>query len=134
MTHIYRFFFIFFPTIAYYCRYEYGSLCCKVGPSCLSIIYIIYNSMYIYDSLHLLNPKFRFTQPVPPGNPKSALYICEAVSISETGSSVSYFRFHIYVISYGICFFLTSLSMIMSSCIHVEQNVFKEPIRENFLD
>ena len=90
--------------------------------------------MYIYDSLHLLNPKFRFTQPVPPGNPKSALYICEAVSISETGSSVSYFRFHIYVISYGICFFLTSLSMIMSSCIHVEQNVFKEPIRENFLD
>ena len=40
---------------------------------------------------------------------KSVLYVCESVSVSWISSFVSYFRFHILVISYGIWLSLSDL-------------------------
>ena len=51
---------------------EYSSLCCTVGPCCLSILYIL---VCIYLS-QIPNPSLSF------GNHKSVLYVCEFVSIS----------------------------------------------------
>ena len=65
----------------------------------------------VWNSLHLLIPA---SQPFPPpaaspGNHKSALCVCESVSVSQTRSLVSCFRFHIEVTPCGICFSLSGL-------------------------
>ena len=52
---------------------EYSFLCYRVGPDCLSIL-------YIYTSLHLIIPNSQFFPPCYPfpfGNHKSVLYVCE---------------------------------------------------------
>ena len=79
------------------------------------------------NSLHLLTLN---SQSIPPPSPlllgkhTSVLYVHESVSSLQIGSFGPYFRFHTEVISYGICLFLTSLSMRISSCLHVAANGF----------
>ena len=46
---------------------------------------------------------------LPLGNYKSVLYICEPVSVFQISSFVSYFRFYIEGISYGVCLSLSDL-------------------------
>ena len=53
----------------------------------------------------IVSPKFPIQAspvPSPLGNHKCILHVHESISVLQTGSSVSHFRFHIQVISYGI--------------------------------
>jgi len=52
--------------------------------------------------------------PLSLGNPKSVLYVCELVFIYKR-SFVSYFRFHIWVILYGICLSLCDSNLVWQS-------------------
>ena len=64
------------------------------------------------NSLHLPTPNFQsipLPPPLPLGNHKSVLYICQSVSVSQVCSYVLYFRFHTQVISFGICLSLSDL-------------------------
>ena len=68
----------------------------------------------IYSSLHLLTPTSYFipaSTPFPLYVPTSRFSMSiESVSVLHIGSFLSYFRyfrFHTYVVSYGICLFLT---------------------------
>lgn len=62
---------------------EYSSLCYIVGPCCPSIL----------SQLASTNPKLPVHPvPSPLGNHKPVLYVCESVSILQTGSFVPYFR------------------------------------------
>ena len=75
---------------------ECSSLCYMVGP-CLSIL---------CTGLHLLAPSFQSFPPPAPltlGNHKPVLCVYESVSILYMCPFVSYFRFHMQVISYGFC-------------------------------
>ena len=85
------------PYILFYILFHYGlsqeigysSLCYTVGPCCLSILNV---TVCIYYP-RTPNPSL----PLPPlhlGNHKSVLYVCESLSVSQIGSFVPYFRFH----------------------------------------
>ena len=69
---------------------EYSSLCNRVGPYYLSILYIM---VCICSSQ---TPNLTVPQPPPLllGNPKAVLYVPESVSVLWIGSFVSYFRSH----------------------------------------
>ena len=91
---------------------EYSALSYALGSCHLSILY----------SLYLLVPNCEPMFPqhcLPLGNCKSVSYAWKSVSIS---SLMLYFRFHIQVIWYGICFSLSSLSTLISMFIHVAEN------------
>ena len=50
------------------------------------------------NSLHLLTTKSQsipLPHPLPLGNHKSDVYVCESVTLLQIGSFVPYFRFHI---------------------------------------
>ena len=81
----------------------------------------------LYNSLHLLIPiSYSFSLPtLPPWHPQVLFSVCESFSVLWIGSFVSYFRFHkrhdiMWYLS--LPFWLTSLSMIISSCIHLAAN------------
>ena len=79
----------------------------------------------IYKSLHLLTPNSHFissSTPLPFGNYQSVLYVHDCVFVSQIGSFESYFRFHIQNHVVFVFLFLTSFSMILSSCIHAVVN------------
>ena len=60
------------------------------------------------------NPRLQSTPPHPHlGKRRSVLCVCESVSVLQTSSFLSYFRFHIYMISYGICFSLSNLLLLV---------------------
>ena len=82
---------------------EYSSMCYTVGPCyCYNKCYYTH---FVYNSLHLLIPN---SYSIPPpahlhlDNQRPVLFVCESVSASYISSFVSYFRFYIYVILYGI--------------------------------
>ena len=79
---------------------EYSSLCYAIGPCCLSIL---------YKSLHLLtSTSYSIPSPTPPWQPQVCfLYLWFFLFHNYFHRSfVSYFRFHIQMISYCICFSL----------------------------
>ena len=67
--------------------------------------------------MHLLTPNSQSIPllSLPLGNHKSALHVHESVSVLQIGSSVPYFRFHVSAIIWYLHFFLSSLSMRISS-------------------
>ena len=80
----------------------------------------------IYNGLYLLipnSPSFSPPTPFPPRQPQVSS-VCESFSVLQIRLLVSYFRFHIQVISQAICLSLSELlhSMMISSCIHVAAN------------
>ena len=80
----------------------------------------------VYTSLHLLIPNSQSTPPCPLWQPQ-VCSLCLQVSFCFTDNFVSYFKFHIEIISYGICpflyfpFWLTSPNMRISVSIYVAQ-------------
>ena len=68
-------------------------------------------------------PSSQAVPPQPLGDLQPVLYVCESVSVLWVDSSVSYFRFHIQVMSYRISLSLSdSLNVIVSSSVHVAAN------------
>ena len=65
---------------------EYSSLFCTVNPCCLSILCVV------------------VCIPLPFGDPKFVFYVCKSVSVLYVDSLVWFFRFHIDMVSYNICF------------------------------
>ena len=65
---------------------EYSSLFCTVNPCCLSILCVV------------------VCIPLPFGDPKFVFYVCKSVSFLYVDSLVWFFRFHIDMVSYNICF------------------------------
>ena len=66
----------------------------------------------------LLHPS---PKPFPSGNHQCVLYVHDSVSLSQIGSLVPYFRCHVQVMLYGVCFpfWFTLFSMIIFPCTHV---------------
>ena len=93
-THIYTctFFFIFFSITVYH--RILNVVPCALGPCCFPTL--LKNSLLT----QIPNPS------LPLGNHKSVFCVCESLFISQISSLVSYFRFHILLISY-ICLCLT---------------------------
>ena len=85
----------------------YSSLCCTAGPYSLSILN---GTVCIYKPQ---TPRPSHSLPLPLGNHKSALHAFVSVSVVQTGSFVPCFRFHVEVISYGICLSLSGLLYIV---------------------
>ena len=89
-------------------------------------------SLLIYsncNSQHLLTLNSQSIPLLPPFTleTKYFLYVCESVPVLKIGSFVPYFRFHVYVISYGICLSLSDLlhfllTYLHSSCTQVAAN------------
>ena len=84
---------------------ELISLCCAAASHWLSILHLI---LYICQCYSLTS--CQLTLP-PPHVLKYILYICVFIPVLPLGSSGPYFffRFHIYVLAYGICFSLSDL-------------------------
>ena len=102
VKHIYTFSFIFSPIIIYHRILNIVS--CAIQQN-LSFIHSLYNSLHLLTQL----PIHPSLTPLPLGSHKSALNICESVSVSQICSFELYFRFQIRVISYGICLALSDL-------------------------
>ena len=89
------------------------------------VLYAIQSNLVVYSShrKYLRLPIWSSQSTPPPlSNQKSILYVCESLSVLYISSLVSYFRFHIEVISYGIylsLLWLTSLGVIICRSIHV---------------
>ena len=72
---------------------------------------------FIHISVYMSIPISQFITPPPPPPPRLSplrvhtfvLYICVSISSLQTGSSVPFFRFHIYALIYDICFSLSDL-------------------------
>ena len=96
VIHIYSFF--IFSSIMIYHRILFPVLYCRT----LCFIHPIYNSLclLIPNSSLPLSPN-----PLSLGNHKSILHVCESVSVLQIGSLVPYLRYHIYLVSYGICLY-----------------------------
>ena len=77
--------------------------------SCFPLaIYFTFGSVYVHATLSL-HPSFPFPLPV---SSKSTLYVCVFIPVLPLGSSEPFFfffRFHIYVLAYSICFILSDL-------------------------
>ena len=56
---------------------DYSSLCCPVRPCCLSILVYPYQ----FWSAHHKLPVLPAPTPLPHGNHKPVLYVCESVSV-----------------------------------------------------
>ena len=98
-------------------NFEYSSLFYTVGPcsSILNVIVCIYQPQTPSPCLFL---------PSSPWKPNSVLCVYESVSVLQRGSFVLYFKIpHVSDIIWCFVFFwVTSLSMIIFSCIHVAAN------------
>ena len=71
-------------------------------------IHFSFGSVYMSVLLSHLDP----ASPPPPHVLKSMLYVCVFIPVLPLGSSELFsffFRFHIYVLAYGICFSLSDL-------------------------
>lgn len=68
--------------------FEWSSLCCTVGPFCLSILYII-------DCICKSQTPGSPLSLRPLGSHRSVVCVCVSVSVLEMSSSVSYLGFHI---------------------------------------
>ena len=85
----------------------------------LLVIYLIYSSVYMLIpsswSIPSAHPYFPF------GNHKLVFNICKSVSVSWLSSFLSFKKIGFYteVMSYDLCLWLTSLSMIISSPIYI---------------
>ena len=93
---------------------------------------LISHQFYTHQCIHV-NPNCTIhhtTTPTPPrlsplGVHTFVLYTSVSVSALQTGSSVPFSSFHIYVLIYGIYFSLsdlTSLCMTVSRSIHISTN------------
>ena len=102
VKHIHTFSFIFFPIIIYHRILNIVS--CAIQQN-FSFIHSLYNSLHLLTQL----PIHPSLTSLSLGSLKSTLNICESVSVSQICSSVLYFRFHIRVISYGVCLALSDL-------------------------
>ena len=76
-THIYILFFNILFHSGLSQDISYNSLCCRVGPCCLSILHIL---VYIYQPQLPVHP---FSTPTPLVKHKSDLYICEPIFCCE---------------------------------------------------
>ena len=86
-VHLRQEFCLYITLSHYFLQQLYSSLCYTVGPCCLSILNVcIYKHQILSPSLSL---------PLPLGNHKSDLYVCDSVSVLQVSSFVPYFRFHI---------------------------------------
>ena len=84
---------------------ELISLCYAAASHWLSILHLV---VYICQCYSLTLSQL----PLPPDRVlKSVLYFCVFIPVLPLGSSVPFFffRFHIYVLAYGICFSLSDL-------------------------
>ena len=68
---------------------EYSSMCCPIGPCCLSILNIPVCIWNLKLQTHL------FPTLLPLGDNQSLLYVSDPLPVSQRDSFVSYFRFHI---------------------------------------
>ena len=64
----------------------YSALCWPAGPHCLSIlnVKVCINQLQVHPT----------PSPLPLGNYRCVLHVCESVSVLQIGSFVPYFRFH----------------------------------------
>ena len=86
----------------------------KIGLSWLFILYI--ECVYLIPTSQFIpHPHLPFSF----GDHKFVFYVCESLPVLKINSFVSVFRFHKKAISYDICLWLTSFSMITSKSIHV---------------
>ena len=81
----------------------------------LFIYFLISHPFYTHQCIHV-NPKLPIHHtptPTPCRFPPLVsmffLYFCVSISALQTGSSVSFSRFHIYALIYDICFSLSDL-------------------------
>ena len=79
--------------------------------SCFPLaIYFTFGSVYMSIPLSHFIPAY----PSPPHSLKSILYVCVFIPVLPLGSSEPFlknFRFHIYVLAYGICFSLSDFTL-----------------------
>ena len=93
--------------------------------SCFTlVIYFTFGSIYMCPCHSLTSSQL--TLP-PPHVLKSILYVCAFIPVLPLGSSETlflFFRFHIYVLAYSICFTLSDLlhSVTDSRSIHLTTN------------
>ena len=80
---------------------EYSSLCLKAG------IFVYPSYVSQFASANLKPPIHPFSTPLPLGNQKFILYVCIYFCFIDT--FVSHFRFHVQLMSYAICLFLSDL-------------------------
>ena len=95
---------------------ELISLCYEASSHQLSILHLV---VYICQCYSLTSSQFTLPSPCVL---KSILYICVFIPVLPLGSSepIFFFRFHVYVLAYGICFSLSDLLHCMtdSTSIH----------------
>ena len=101
-NYCFRFCFLLFFCKFYFIIFLYSRF--------LSVIHFIHISVYISIPIAQFIPP---PSPPPPLSPLGVhtfvLYICVSISALQTGSSVPFSRFHIYVLKYDICFSLSDL-------------------------
>ena len=104
-THIYTHTFFFYIIFNHSLSQETGcsSLCYTVGSHCLSLLNVIL-CIYLPQT-----PSPSHFLPLPLGNHKSVLHVCESISVLLIDLFVPYIRFHVQVILYGICLSLSDL-------------------------
>ena len=98
------------PSLSHLSRWSQStkliSLCYAAASHQLSVLHLV---VYICQGYSLTSSHLILT---PPCVLKSILYVCIFIPVLPLGSSEpSFFRFHIYVLAYGICFSLSDLTL-----------------------